>query len=643
VRAEPQTRAKAPAPSVTTAASGLLQRKCACGGTLGLASECSDCREKQLSLQRGEGGGSPGPAIVPPIVHEVLRSHGQPLEAGTRSFMESRLGHDFSQVRVHIGSQANESAKKIGALAYTMGQNIVFATGNPRLETPEGVSLLAHELAHVVQQGGAVRNESPVIIDEGRNHREAEADEVARSVASDWNGARSSKNSRYIPIGLKSESALQRKPAGEVLETQPTSQRDSSEIKPVKIWLNAFIPGEISGLTREVTNGPYKGKSVIPGPIPGSSDCFLTDNRSFSNDIAASARMHSEVRIDFAREFPSSVKEFHDTGRTHELDCEDGSVECNSQASKAGMKITRKEKLGPLAIDLYITGAAHNPCFTGSPDIDYDGLIRVDAGLKYVSFVGRIDDFPAFEMYATIEGGESKALFQLAPKEGKGPIDLFGEATREAVGVANFDGKSPEPQKSKHGEKSPKSGGDGTSPWELGVEWLLGVGRKHHKFGPGDYFTTLLQKHEHVILTKDSIKAELEKRCKTCDDTSFSGDSDYKLGGVQGVPKYFRDYSTLLTGGATGNLAATFLGSYSLKYSVSAVSCHSGKASIDFHVSNSSTMSSATHPPVIGYTDWWSSYVGEPLDTLFSSGPMSATTQEVDWSETLNFTQQKEC
>ena len=90
---------------------------------------------------------------VSPVVHTVLNSGGgQPLDTTTRAFMEPRFGHDFSQVRVHTGARAAESAQAVNALAYTAGRNVVFGMGQYQPKTGEGKKLLAHELAHVVQQ-----------------------------------------------------------------------------------------------------------------------------------------------------------------------------------------------------------------------------------------------------------------------------------------------------------------------------------------------------------------------------------------------------------------------------------------------------------------------------------------------------------
>lgn len=92
-------------------------------------------------------------SALPPIVHEVLRSPGQPLDAGARAFMEPRFGRDFSGVRVHTDSQASRSARAVNALAYTVGRDVVFGAGQYAPKTAEGQGLLAHELTHVVQQG----------------------------------------------------------------------------------------------------------------------------------------------------------------------------------------------------------------------------------------------------------------------------------------------------------------------------------------------------------------------------------------------------------------------------------------------------------------------------------------------------------
>jgi hypothetical protein len=107
-------------------------------------------RTPEPQLQRADDNA--GQSAATPGVHEVLRSPGQPLDQDTRAFMEPRFGHDFSRVRVH--SEDANSAAALNARAYTLGSDIVFGAGEYAPQTRQGRSLLAHELAHVVQQGG---------------------------------------------------------------------------------------------------------------------------------------------------------------------------------------------------------------------------------------------------------------------------------------------------------------------------------------------------------------------------------------------------------------------------------------------------------------------------------------------------------
>ncbi|MFH8472095.1 DUF4157 domain-containing protein [Streptomyces sp. NPDC018000] len=86
-------------------------------------------------------------------VHDVISSGGgQPLDTDTRTDLEGRMGADFSDVRIHTGSAAHESAKGVGAHAYTVGNNVVFQRDAYDPSSPQGRTTLAHELTHVIQQ-----------------------------------------------------------------------------------------------------------------------------------------------------------------------------------------------------------------------------------------------------------------------------------------------------------------------------------------------------------------------------------------------------------------------------------------------------------------------------------------------------------
>lgn len=93
-------------------------------------------------------------------VQQGVQGDGKPLPAQTRSEFEAKMGADFSDVSVHTNSTADEGARSINAEAYTMGSDIAFAKGNYSPDSREGRKLLAHELTHTVQQGGAKRKKT---------------------------------------------------------------------------------------------------------------------------------------------------------------------------------------------------------------------------------------------------------------------------------------------------------------------------------------------------------------------------------------------------------------------------------------------------------------------------------------------------
>lgn len=127
-----------------------LKRACPCGGA---CPRCQDGRGVHKHLQtRRVPAIDAERSIAPHTVHEGLRSSGHPLDTATREFMEPRFGHDFSRVRVHTDQQASKSARALNASAYTVGQNIIFDGGRYAAGTDSGRRLLAHELAHVIQQ-----------------------------------------------------------------------------------------------------------------------------------------------------------------------------------------------------------------------------------------------------------------------------------------------------------------------------------------------------------------------------------------------------------------------------------------------------------------------------------------------------------
>lgn len=183
------------------AAPRVLQRKCACGQH-SPKGECEACAKKKYAVQRKlvvgasndpleqeadrvadqvltmplptstvgfpriqrfSSSSSEPSGVAPESVDRALVSQGQPLNKDLQQDMGQRFGYDFSGVRVHTGSLANQSALELGAQAYTVKQDIVFAAGRFAPHTSTGRRLLAHEMTHVVQQGPSQQNRAPLM------------------------------------------------------------------------------------------------------------------------------------------------------------------------------------------------------------------------------------------------------------------------------------------------------------------------------------------------------------------------------------------------------------------------------------------------------------------------------------------------
>lgn len=107
-----------------------------------------------LGLQRAAGNGAVAQLMEEERspVHDVVSSGGRPIEPDVREDMEARLGHDFSDVRIHDDAAAADSAKAVNAHAYTVGSNVVFQRDVYDPGSQQGRTTLAHELTHVIQQ-----------------------------------------------------------------------------------------------------------------------------------------------------------------------------------------------------------------------------------------------------------------------------------------------------------------------------------------------------------------------------------------------------------------------------------------------------------------------------------------------------------
>lgn len=194
------------------------------------------------------------------VVERVLGHSGRPLDRDTRSDMEARFGHNFSSVRVHTDSRAAESARALGADAYTVGEHIAFDAGQHRPHTAAGRRLLAHELVHVIQQGGGKR-----LIGSGEGYEQSGDD-----------------------ADLTAVNAVQPTPVnGPLVQRNENEELESMSggLNPSCVGLLNMSGGSTAGLGREVQKrienhfgsqvGPSEG-FAIPG---GTADPLRTEGR----------------------------------------------------------------------------------------------------------------------------------------------------------------------------------------------------------------------------------------------------------------------------------------------------------------------------------------------------------------------------
>jgi len=203
---------------------------------------------------------------APAIVHDVLHSPGLPLDAATRAYFEARFGRDFSQVRVHTGSSAGQSARDLNAQAYTVGYDLVFAAGRFAPGTRDGQRLIAHELAHVVQQSD--RN--------GRAAGQSKVGPGLSTLPTPLIQRRLLVRGKSRPLHIRVLFDLLESPSGLTLKYDPKSEEVSisaARAKPASLALGLRLeeiiddPNQHSELR---LGGPQQGVSFGKFPDPGS-------------------------------------------------------------------------------------------------------------------------------------------------------------------------------------------------------------------------------------------------------------------------------------------------------------------------------------------------------------------------------------
>jgi hypothetical protein len=181
----------------------------------------------------------------------------------------------------------------------------------------------------------------------------------------------------------------------------------------MSFWLNAFIPRDIFGATTMLREGEYKGLTALSGP-----PCSLTDQRNFSNDLRASSRMHSLVKVDLTTSEPVLTQQ-HRCDDLIQCDPASGEVLNKRRVSTSKMTFSLEATTPTILIQMDCRyGESVRRADHGINDIEYKGTIEISPAARSLDIDIMICLFPAFEGYAAINDGPGAILFRHAPPAG---------------------------------------------------------------------------------------------------------------------------------------------------------------------------------------------------------------------------------
>lgn len=315
------------------------------------------------------------------LENQLNASQGSPLPDDVKSFMEPRFRADFSQVRVHTGSEAVQMSEELNAQAFTHRQDIYFGAG----KVPGKDALTAHELTHVIQQTGVIP-----------------ADTSAKTQSS-------------MPF-LSENFQIARQPEEGGGASSTTSTPSSTVPSTVKVWIHSFIP-----------------MAQVSDPF---GYCYSGDNRSFSNAIHASYRTHQEIEFDTSTGSPTI--NYKDTGTSHQLNCTTGTVEKTAKAPVSQLTNGSVNRSGS-SYRMNFQADAKNPLAWYACNINLNLTLTVNPSARTCSIQGTHDGFPAYEVYVTANGGAGATVYTYGPSStGAGPGSLCGGNEQTASGTVSF-------------------------------------------------------------------------------------------------------------------------------------------------------------------------------------------------------------
>jgi outer membrane protein OmpA-like peptidoglycan-associated protein len=223
-------------------------------------------------------------------------------------------------------------------------------------------------------------------------------------------------------------------------EPDDVAKENCNRVRTVTIWLNAFIPKDVQGLTKNVPDYGVKADPTMAGKTMFATafGCGLTDQRSFSADINASHRMHSEAKIDLDR--PGIIEQKHHIHPSIQVACLTGLVVCNRTASTAPMSFSYLGVSSDKEIMVHVKGSQGPGC-PDSAALKKIGQVLLDAKIDYegtffikrtarnyvdIGFLGHVDLFPAYEWVAMVNESNPVHLGGFLPPPNSSPVTHLG-------------------------------------------------------------------------------------------------------------------------------------------------------------------------------------------------------------------------
>ena len=218
-----------------------------------------------------------------------------------------------------------------------------------------------------------------------------------------------------------------------------TVPKCENRIRTVTVWLNAFIPRDVAGLTKKVSDSGANKDSSMAGKtmFDTVAGCGLTDQRSFSAEINASSRMHSEAKIDLDK--PRLIYQKHRIGPSTVVRCMTGFATCKEISTNVSMNFKFLGVSSNDEIMIQVKGSGGPGCigaltrkvaeFLLDAKIDYGGTFyikRVARNYVDIGFLGTVDLFPAYEFVAMLNDSNPVHLGGKLPPPGSSPVTHLG-------------------------------------------------------------------------------------------------------------------------------------------------------------------------------------------------------------------------